>query len=463
MSDVHQPIETVPCDLVVHGAVMVATIDDDRREIAGGWVAIRDGKIDSLGPPGSEPPAAKRLDAGGCLVTPGLVNAHHHFWQNLTRAYAPVTNADFLGWLGGLYPLWANVDAEAIHLSTRVAMAELALSGCTTTSDHLYLQPPDQPSLVEAEILAARATGMRFTATRGSVDRGQRDGGPMPDHMLETVDGVLADCARLVDTYHDRSPASKTQVALGPQSVFGATSALMREVGALGEELDVRLHTHLYGDIADEAYCLDLHGCRPFDWFQSVGWCTDRAWIAHCLFPDESEIAKLGAAGVGVVQCITSTMLMGVGISPVVELRRAGCPVGMGVDGSANGDASSMWMEARMSMIGNRLRSGPTAFTARDALELATRGGAACLGRAGEIGVIAEGANADLALWSIDGLPFAGAVSDPIEAWLRCGPAAVHTVLVGGEELVRGGELHGVDIGDLVHRHGAVARRLQQC
>src|SRR6185295_8555587 len=235
VTGVTEPAPGERAELLVAGARLVATLDDEEHEISGGWLAVRGGRIVGVGAAGSEPPAERRLDAAGCLVTPGLVNAHNHIWQNLTRAYRPMTTTDFLGWLGALYPLWAQVDAEAIRLSTQVGLLELALGGCTTTSDHLYLQPPEQPSLVEAEILAAREIGLRFHATRGAVDRGRRDGSPMPDHMLETVDHVLADCERLVARYHERGPRAMVQVALGPHSVFGATPALMRETAALAE------------------------------------------------------------------------------------------------------------------------------------------------------------------------------------------------------------------------------------
>jgi cytosine/adenosine deaminase-related metal-dependent hydrolase len=458
-----EPVDSAPADLLVTGARLVATLDDEAREIPGGWLAIQGGRIAGVGPPGGEPAASRRLDASGCLVTPGLVNAHHHLWQNLTRAYRPMTTTDFLGWLGALYPLWSRVDAEGIHLSTQIGLAELALGGCTTTSDHLYLQPPDQPSLVEVEILAARELGLRFHATRGSVDRGRRHGSPMPDHLLESIDAVLTDSERLVRKYHQRGPDAMIQVALGPHSVFGATSELMRRTAELALALDVRLHTHLSGDTVDEAYCLGLHGCRPVEWFESVGWAQPRTWVAHCFFPNEAEMSRLGACGVGVAHCATAGLLMGVGVAPVLELERARVAVGIGVDGSSNSDSSSIWLEARMAMIANRFRSGPARFGARDALRLATRGGARCLGRDGEIGVLAAGANADFCVWPLEGVKFAGAVSDPIDAWLRCGPSAPRHVYVAGKPVVVDGELAGVDLSDVLRRHERAARRLQSC
>jgi cytosine/adenosine deaminase-related metal-dependent hydrolase len=438
-------------------------MDDEGREIESGWVAIQAGRVVGLGSQGSEPPAKERIDAHGCLVTPGLVNTHHHLWQNLTRAYRGMTTTDFLGWLGALYPIWSKLDAEAIGLSTQVGLAELALSGCTTTSDHLYLQPPDQPSFVEAEILAARDMGLRFHATRGSVDRGHKHGSPVPDRMLEDVDRVLADCERLVHKFHERGEDARVQVALGPHSVFGASSELMRSTAELASRLDVRLHTHLSGDTADEGYCRNLHGCSPVEWFESVGWSTNRTWVAHCFFPSEAEVARLGRSGVGIAQCATAGLLMGVGIAPIVELERQGAPVGLGVDGSSNSDSSSIWLETRTAMIANRFRSGPRAFGARDALRLATRGGARCLGRDHEIGVLATGANADLCVWPLEGVKWAGAVSDPIDAWLRCGPSAPRHVVVGGKPIVEEGVLLNCDMTDLLQRHERIARRLQQC
>jgi cytosine/adenosine deaminase-related metal-dependent hydrolase len=452
-------------DLVVGGATLVATMDPYDRELPGGWVAVRDGRIVAIGT-GQEPPALRRIDAGGCLVTPGLVNTHHHMWQNLTRSFAPMTSTDFLGWLGVLYPIWAGVTAEDVYLSTRVALAELAIGGCTTTADHLYLQRPGTESLLDAQIVAARESALRLHATRGSVDRGQSDGSPMPDEMLEARDDVLTDSVRLVSAHHDRSWTSKLRIALGPHSVFGATSGLMRDVAALAEQLDVRLHTHLSGDAVDNGYCLDLHGVRPVDWFESVGFMTARTWVAHAFFPDAAEIVRLGAAGVGVAHCATAGLMMSVGVAPVAELLAAGVPVGIGVDGSSNGDAASMWMEARMALVANRFRSGPAAFAARDVLAMATRNGAACLGRTGEIGELSVGANADIAVWPVEGLRWAGAVSDPVEAWLRCGPSAPKHLLVGGEAVVSDFALCGADLAgldDVLRRHAQAARRLQSC
>ena len=448
-------------DLVVTGAELVVTMDDERHELSRGWVAVTAGRISGVGAAGSEPPAARRLTAEGCLITPGLINTHGHFWQNLTRSYAPMTRTDFLGWLAALYPLWSRIDEEAAYVSARVALAELALGGCTTSSDHLYLQPPDEPSLLDAEIRAARASGLRLHATRGAVDRGQRHGSPMPDRLLETVPAVLADTARLVAEHHGREPGAMVQIALGPHSVFAATTELMVSAAGLAADLGIRIHTHLSGDLADEAYCLDLHGCRPVEWFESVGWASPRTWVAHCFFPDDDEIRRLGAAGVGVAHCATPGLLMGVGVAPVRKLRAAGVPVGIGIDGSSNSDSASMWLEARTVLLANRLVSGPHGFGARDVLEMATRDGAACLGRTGEIGQLSVGAQADLAVWPITGLAWAGATSDLVEAWLRCGPSGPRDVLVGGNLVVRDGVLQQPDLPDVLERHARAAARMQ--
>lgn len=450
-----------PADLLIAGGTLVATVDASDREIPGGWVSVRDGLVEAVGGPGREPSSRRRISASGCLVTPGLINTHHHMWQNLTRSYRPMTSTDFLGWLDVLYPIWARVTAEDVYLSTRVAMAELAAGGCTTTADHLYLQRPGTESLLDAQVLAAGEAGIRLHATRGSVDRGRSDGSPMPDDMLEDRDDVLADCARVIDRHHDRSPASRLRIALGPHSVFGATNALMTGVAELADQLDVRLHTHLSRDQADEAYCQDLHGCRPVDWFESVGYLSARTWVAHALFPNPAEVQRLGAAGVGIAHCATAALLMGVGIAPVVDLLAAGAPVGVGVDGSSNSDSSSMWLESRMVLLAQRFRSGPAAFNAKDVLAMATRNGAACLGRAGEIGELSPGANADIAVWPVEGLAWAGAVSDPVEAWLRCGPSAPRHVVVGGKPVITDGAPHSEDLDQVLGQHELAARRLQ--
>jgi len=448
-------------DLLVAGAELLVTCDDERREIPGGWVAITDGAVVAVGTRGSEPTARRTIRAEGCLVTPGLVNTHHHIYQNLTRALPPATRGTLFEWLTTLYPIWANLDEEAAYVSAWVGFAELALGGCTTTMDHLYVHPRGGGDLITAEITAAREFGFRFHATRGSMSRSQKDGGLPPDSVVQTDDEILADSERLVGLHHERTPLAMVQVALAPCSPFSVTPELMRSTAELAERLDVRLHTHLAEDVDEDTYCLDVYGCRPIELFEEVGWGTDRSWVAHCVHPNAAEIERLGRWGTGVAHCPSSNMILGAGLAPVTEYRAAGVPVGLGCDGSASADSASLWMEARNAMLLGRLRTGPSSMQARDALELATLGGAACLGRTGEIGVLTPGAAGDVAVWSLDGVRFAGALSDPVEAWLRCGPVSARDTIVAGRAVVAGGLLVDNRIDEILDRHRAVATRWQ--
>ncbi len=449
-------------DLLVHDAELIATVDDDRREIPGGWVAVTDGVVSGVGGAADpQPPATRRVDARGCLVTPGLVNTHHHLYQNLTRAYAPALTGGLFDWLVTLYPLWARLDEEAAHVSAYVGLTELALSGCTTSSDHLYVHPRGTGDLISAEVAAARELGVRFTATRGSMSLSVKDGGLPPDSVVQDDDEILADSQRLVAAHHDRSPTALTRIALAPCSPFSVSTALMTRTAELAEALDVRLHTHLAETRDEDAFCLQTFGRRPVDYLADVGWMSDRTWLAHVVWPDPGEVTRLGAAGVGAAHCPSSNMILGSGLAPVAELRAAGAPVGLGVDGSASADSASLWLEARTALLQGKLRHGAAAMSARDALEIATRGGAACLGRAGEVGQLSAGACGDLAVWPLDGVRFAGALSDPVEAWLRCGPVSARHTVVGGRFVVQDGvPVHrGLDEQLAVHRR--VSQRLQ--
>src|SRR5215207_9355689 len=449
-------------DLLITDAELVATVDDTRREIPGGWVAVTGGAVSGLGGPGDPTPDAVRtLDARGCLVTPGLVNTHHHLYQNLTRAFAPALTGNLFDWLTTLYPLWARLDEEAAYVSAYVGLVELALGGCTTSTDHLYVHPRGGGDLIAAEIEAARHLGMRFHPTRGSMSLSQKDGGLPPDSVVQDDEEILAESKRLVERHHDRSPTAMVRVALAPCSPFSVTPRLMRATAELAERLDVRLHTHLAEDADEDRYCLATYGRRPVDHFEDVGWGTDRSWVAHCIWPNADEVARLGRWGTGVAHCPSSNMILGAGLAPVAELRAAGAPVGLGCDGSASADSASLWLEARTAMLQGKLRKGPAAMSARDALEIATRGGAAVLGRAGEIGELSVGACGDLVVWPLGGVPFAGALSDPVEAWLRCGPlAARHTVVAGRPVVLDGVPVHpGLD--DMLSRHRTVSAAMQ--
>ena len=447
-------------DVVVANARLVATMDDARTELTGGWVAITDGLVAAVGN-GPPPAATTVIDATDCLVTPGLVNAHHHMFQNLTRAFPPMTDKPLFGWLQSLYPIWRGLDTEGAYLSAWVGLAELALSGCTTSTDHLYLHPRGAGDLLAAEIDAARDLGMRFHPTRGSMSLSQKDGGLPPDDVVADDDDILAASEDAVQRHHDRGHGAMTRIALAPCSPFTVTEALMVRSAELAERLDVRLHTHFAENAEDDEFSLATFGCRPTDYLERTGWLTDRAWLAHCVMPDAGEVVRLGNAGVGVAHCPSSNLILASGIAPVVALRAAGVAVGLGVDGSSSADSASLWMEARQAMLLAKLRDGAAAGTARVALEMATLGGAACLGRTGELGVLAPGAVGDIAVWSLTGPAFAGAIADPVEAWLRCGPVAARDTIVHGRPVVRDGALVHPDVEDRLRAHHAVAASLQ--
>ncbi len=452
--------DAAAADLIVVGARCVATMDDDRTELDGGWVAITDGFVSGVGT-GVPPPATEVLDAADALVTPGLVNAHHHLFQNLTRAFPPMTDKPLFGWLQSLYPRWRRLDAEGAYLSAWVGLAELALSGATTSTDHLYLHPRGAGDLLAAEIAAAGDLGMRFHPTRGSMSLSEKDGGLPPDDVVADDDEILADCERAVARHHDPAPGAMVRVALAPCSPFTVTEDLMVRSAELAERLDVRLHTHFAENAEDDAYSMATFGCRPTDYLERVGWMTDRAWLAHCVRPDAHEVRRLGAAGVGVAHCPSSNLILASGIAPVVALRAAGVPVGLGVDGSSSADSASLWLEARQAMLLAKLHDGAAAATARMALEMATLGGAACLGRLGELGVLAVGAVGDVAVWPLTGPAFAGAIADPVEAWLRCGPVTARHTVVAGRVLVRDHRLTHGAVDERLRAHQVVAERLQ--
>ena len=453
-------------DLLIHDARLVATVDADRREIPGGWVSVTGGVVTGVGVSGQEPGARRRIDATDCLVTPGLINTHHHLYQNLTRAYGPALEGNLFHWLQTLYPKWARLDEEAAFVSAWVGLAELAESGCTTSTDHLYVHPAGGGDLLTAEINAALDLGVRFHPTRGSMSLSEKDGGLPPDSVVQDDDTILAESAEAVARHHDRSHGAMTRVALAPCSPFSVTTELMGRTAELAAELDVRLHTHLAEDVDEDDFCMEQFGCRPVDYLERVGWHTDRTWIAHCIQPNTAEIARLGGWGVGVAHCPSSNMILGAGVAPVRELRAAGVPVGLGVDGSASADSGSMWTEARNAMLSGRLRGfldgTRSLMTSREALEMATRGGAACLGRSGELGELSVGAVGDIAVWRLDGLRFAGAWDDPVEAWLRCGPTGADTTVVGGRVIVQGGQLLDDRVEERLRDHRRIAEAMQR-
>lgn len=449
-------------DLLVRDAELVVTMDDARRELAGGWVAIDAGFVTALGSAADHAPLARHtVSARGCLVTPGLVNTHHHLYQNLARAYAPVTTVAFFTWLQTLTPLWARLDEEAAYLSAWIGLAELALGGATCSTDHLYLDPFGDGRLVDAEIEAAADLGFRFHPTHGSMDITHSNGGFAPDRLGGEVDDILATSEKLIARHHDRGRGAMCRVALAPAATYLATPDLMAGAAELAERLDVRLHTHLAYTPEEDPFCEERYGCTSVDLFERSGWATDRTWAAHAFVATAREIAAFGRWGVSIAHCPSSGMLAGGGVTPVGELRDAGVAVGLGVDGSASTDAASMWLEARQALLMARYRHGPASFSARDALEIATLGGAACLGRTGELGLLAPGAAGDLVCWPVDGLSFAGAHTDLVEAWLRCGPLSARHTVIAGTVVVEDGALRHPSLPDRRRAHARVAKTLQ--
>jgi cytosine/adenosine deaminase-related metal-dependent hydrolase len=373
-----------------------------------------------------------------------------------------MTSSPLFGWLQTLYPLWRVLNEESVYASAWVGLAELALSGCTTSTDHLYLHPRGGGDLLTAEITAAQDLGMRFHPTRGSMSLSQKDGGLPPDDVVQQDDEILSECRDAVERHHDRAFGAMTRVALAPCSPFSVTKDLMIRTAQLAEELDVRLHTHFAENSEDDEFSLATFGCRPFEYLQEVGWLSDRTWVAHCVMPNPEEIVQLGRAGIGAAHCPSSNLILASGISPIVDLRRAGVHVGLGVDGSSSADSASLWLEARQAMLLAKLRNGADAADARMALEVATIGGAGCLGRLGEIGQIAVGQVGDIAIWDVTGIRFAGAIADPIEAWLRCGPVSVRDTIVHGKFVVRDAQLVSSKVDEMLTVHTKLSRQMQQ-
>ena len=443
-------------DLLVRDAYVYV---DRGWEIAGGWIAVKDKRIHSVGKAGDEPAAVKTISAAGRLVTPGLINAHHHMYQNLTRSYAPVTNGTLFEWLTGLYPIWAGLTEDSVYTSTYVAMTELLMGGCTTSMDHMYVHP--KPRLIDAQIRAGTDIGFRFYATRGSMTRSVENGGLPPAAVVQREDEILDDSIRLIEAFHDAGPGSMTRLALAPCSLFSVTERIMAESARLADKYDLRLHTHLAEDPAEDRYCAEVYGCTPTEYFERVGWASKRAWVAHFIYPTDAEIGRLARAGVCATQCPCSNMLIGGGSADAMGLRARGMRVGLGCDGSASTDHASMWLEARTALLLGRYRNGPHSMSARDALDIATRGGAACLGWEDEIGHLRPGACADFVLWSMSEVALAGAHTDPVEAWLRCGPATAGMTVVNGRILVEDSRPVLPDLGEVLVEHSRHSRRMQ--
>lgn len=422
-------------------------------------LVVEGAKIVELVPRGAEPatPVGRVFEAGRHVVLPGLINTHHHFYQTLTRAHPAALDKELFPWLKALYPVWQRLDPESLRLATRLALVELLLSGCTTAADHHYVFPEGLEEAIDIQVEEARALGLRVTVTRGSMNLSEKDGGLPPESVVQDEDAILADCERVLARYHDPAPGSMVQVALAPCSPFSVSPGLMRESAALAERFDARLHTHLAETADEDAFCLEAFGCRPLDHLEAVGWLGPRTWLAHGIHFTPEEIARLGSAGTGICHCPTSNMTLGSGSCRTLELEQAGCPLGLGVDGSASQDASNLMEELRHALLLNRLTYGPARVSHRDVLRWATEGSARCLGRA-DIGRIAPGFQADLALFTLEELRFSGA-GDPLAALILCGAHQADRVMVAGRWLVEEGRLPGFDLAALRAAHGAAARR----
>lgn len=429
-------------------------------EDASGGIVIDGTRIVELIPAGAQPtvPVAQVFDASHHVITPGLINTHHHFYQTLTRAWPPVASSKLFDWLVRLYPVWARINDEALEVASTIAMAELLQTGCTTTSDHHYVFPEGANVSIDAQVRVARQLGMRAVLTRGSMSVGVDEGGLPPQNTVQRADQILDDSRRLVEEYHQRGPGAMVQIAFAPCSPFSVSKELMRDTAALADELDVRLHTHLAETLDEEEYLLEAFGMRTVDYLQEVGWLSDRTWLAHGIHFDDGEIARLGAAGTAVTHCPSSNMRLASGIARVLELEDAGAPVGLGVDGSASNDSSNMIREVRQALFIQRLRYGAEAVTTERAWNWATKGSAAALGRT-DIGVIAPGMEADLALFKPEGLAFSGS-HDPLTALLLCGAERADRVMVAGQWRVIDGEVVGLDTNELMARHQEIANEL---
>lgn len=450
--------------LLIRNALVLATMDAQRREIADGWVMVRGNRVTAVGGPESLPDKADEvIDASGCVVTPGLVNTHHHMYQTLTRAVPGAQDCELFGWLKRLYPIWAGLTPEMIRVSTHTAMAELIMSGCTTASDHLYIYP--NGCRLDDSIEAAADIGMRFHACRGSMSVGESKGGLPPDRVVEDEAAILRDSQRLIETWHDPSDGAMLKIALAPCSPFSVSQDLMRESARMARSFGVGLHTHLAETVGDVAYSRERFGRTPAQYAEDLGWTGEGVWHAHCVCLDDHGIELFARTRTGVAHCPSSNMRLGSGIAPIRRMIDAGVPVGLGVDGSASNDAGHLLLEARMAMLLARVRDtgdgsgNPAALGARHALELATRGGAAALGRQ-DIGHLAPGMCADIAIFDVSTLAHAGALHDPLAALLFAAPASVKHSIIDGRQVVRDGVLLTVDSHRLVETHNRLAHKL---
>jgi cytosine/adenosine deaminase-related metal-dependent hydrolase len=447
--------------LLIRDIHTLVTMDDRRSILDGAWLYALDGEIREMGrgaPPRRK--ADRTLRAVHLLAVPGLINTHHHLYQTLTRALPAAADVPLFPWLVTLYPLWARLDEEAVYTAALVGLAELMLSGCTTAADHHYVFPRGQTRLIDAEIAAAARLGIRFHACRGSMSLSVKDGGLPPDSVVQSEDEILADCERVIRKYHDPRPGGMVQIALAPCSPFSVTKRLMVLMAELARQRGVRLHTHLAETRDEEDYCYARYRQRPVDLLEETGWLDSRTWIAHGIHLNAFERKRLGRASVGVAHCPSSNMRLGSGIAPVIDLRKNGCAVGLGVDGSASNDGSHLLAEARQALLLARVAHGAAAMTVMQALEMATRDGARCLGR-DDVGSLQPGKRADIALFDLRALEYSGAGA-PLPALLLCAPTRVHTLVVEGRVVVEDGQLCALRLEPVLRAHRRLAARLRR-
>lgn len=444
--------------LLLKNAEIVVCMDKARREIRNGCIYIKDDKIDAVGAAEELPQTADEIiDLRGHIVIPGLINTHHHMYQTLTRAVPTVQNGELFNWLTHLYPIWQKLTPDMIRLSTQTAMAELILSGCTTTSDHLYVYP--NGCRLDDSIEGASAMGMRFHASRGSMSVGQKQGGLPPDRLVENETAILQDTQRVIERYHDDSRGAMLRIVVAPCSPFSVSRDLMKESATLARHYNVSMHTHLAENDSDIRYSREKFNMTPAEYVEDLGWVGHDVWHAHCVKLDEHGIGLFARTGTGVAHCPCSNMRLASGIAPVRHMRDAGVNVAIGVDGSASNDSSDMIGEVRQAMLLQRVGFGPDAMNARQALEIATLGGAKVLNR-DDIGAIASGMQADLAIFDLNRLGLAGALHDPVASLVFCNPGQVAYSVINGKVVVRKGELMVIDLPALIHRHNFLAARL---
>ena len=442
------------------GFDVVVTMDAAGREIPGGFVLVEGNRVVRVGEDADGIRADEVVEGKGKVLLPGFVNTHHHLYQSLFRCVPGAANAELFDWLVFLYKRWGRIDEDAARVSSAVATSELLLSGATTTSDHCYLFPRGGGAILDADIEGARISGIRFHPCRGSMSLSEKDGGLPPDLVVQSETEILADCRRVIEQYHDSAPLSMLRIALAPCSPFSVTASLMRESIDLAEEYGVLLHTHLAETRDEEAYCMERFGRRPVDLMEDLGWLRDDVWFAHLVVLSDADIAKLGQARVGMAHCPSSNMALGSGIARVSDMLESGVRVGLAVDGSASNDTSNMIREVRQTLLLQRVRYGASALSARQALRMATMGGASVLRRDDELGSLEPGKAADLIAFDMSDIAFAGAVADPVAALVHCAADRVSLSMVNGEWRVRDGHLVCEDIEDLVAEHNGIARRL---